>query len=347
MNRISILLLTIAVMVLPACNSRPTDNKKPQTQADSLTVCETSDSDYDVLQDSLAFWTDDEIVREHGQLVNLAQHMWRMSRNDTIEGNMDFFMAEMERVNPLLVTYFDSHYSPGKLNEAQKIDSVLNEIEAVYVPMAGGPTMSSIVGLDVHIAVDRYRECVNYARMWQRVPDGPLRAALHDEMVKWKALEGDLSAYLSTISRLLFWGGSLSGPASLMASQSVVRSRLDDQTNVRAVLFAGKSRKSSRNLTQAESFFQRCLKQALDSVYYEDHDEMYNRQSDSLYVVEYNGVCNLRKDIKSSLAQWLKAREALGRVANKPDDAVEKVWPGITALFLTQLGKNATDAATF
>lgn len=172
---------------MAACNSKPAGSNEDQAPADSLTLSETSDS-IEVYQDSLAFWTDDEIVREHGQLVNLAQHMWRMSRNDTIEGNMDFIMAEMERVNPLLVTYFDSHYSPGKLNEAQKIDSVLNEIEAVYVPMAGGPTMSSIVGLDVHIAVDRYRECVNYARMWQCVPDGPLRAALHDEMVKWKAI---------------------------------------------------------------------------------------------------------------------------------------------------------------
>ena len=347
MNRISILLLTIAVMVLPACNSRPTDNKKPKTQADSLTVCETSDSNYDELKDSLAFWTDDNIVCEHGELVEVAQYLWRLHMGDTVPQNIDLVMSEVRRINPLLVAYFDNHHSPKGLDEAQKIDSVLNEIETVYAPMAGGPTMSAIVGLDVDIAVDRYREAVMYERMCRRFSNEPLRAALREEMAKWKVLESDLTTYLSTIARLLFWGGSLAGPSSLMSHQDVVRSRIEDQKKMNALLFDGKRGQSSSNLRQAESLLQQSMKQALDSVYYEDHDEMYNRQSDSLYVEEYNGACNLRKDIKSSLAQWLKAREALGRVANKPDDAVEKVWSGITAVFLIDLSEKTIAASVF
>lgn len=335
--RIFTILLTIALIVA-SCNQKQVS----EIDSNGSVEHETIDS-LESNQDSLAFWTDDEIVRQHGELVDVAQYIWRMNRDDSVSQNVDFITKEVERINPNLLAYFYKHHKSNNMSEDQKIDSVLSEIKVAYEPMVAGPTMSSMVGLDVHIAVDSYREALLFNRLMRLAQNDILRAALRDEMAKWKAFELNLTSYVSSIARLCFWGGSLSGPASLMAYQGVLNSRIEDQNNLCALLFGKKIVKSADPLKQVEAVFRQSIEQALDSVSHEDHSEMYVEESDSLYVEKYQETQNLQNDIKNSLSQWLKTRERLGLVANLPQNEYQRT----TAKFLANLSKEITAAATY
>ena len=335
--RIFTILLAIA-FILASCNRKHVSEFDSKGSVEHETIVSLEPN-----QDSLAFWTDDEILSQHGDLVDVAQYIWRINRNDSVSQNIDFFTKEVEQINPKLLAYFYKHHKSNNMSEDQKIDSVLNEIKVAYEPMVAGPTMSSMVGLDVHIAVDSYREALLFNRLMRLAQNDILRAALRDEMAKWKAFELNLTSYVSSIARLCLWGGSLSGPASLMAYQGVLNSRIEDQNNLCALLFGKKNVQSGETLKHTEAVFRSSIEQALDSVFHKDHSEMYVEESDSLYVEKYQETQNLQNDIKNSLSQWLKTRERLGLVANLPQNEYQRT----TAKFLANLSKEITAAATY
>ena len=337
MMRIFTILLAIA-FILASCNRKHVSEFDSKGSVEHETIVSLEPN-----QDSLAFWTDDEILSQHGDLVDVAQYIWRMNRNDSVSHNIDLITKEVERINPKLLAYFDKHHKSNNMSEDQKIDSVLNEIKVAYEPMVAGPTMSSMVGLDVHVAVDSYREVLLFNRLMRLAQNDILRAALRDEMVKWRAFEFNLTSYLSNVSRLCCWGGSLAGPASLMAHQKVVSTRIEDQENLCALLFDKKVVKPGINLSKAEFDFRQSINQALDSVYIDDHSEIFETDSDNLYVEEYKETQDLQSDVKNSLSQWLKARERLGLVANLPQNEYQRT----TAKFLAYLSKEITAAATY
>ncbi|MBP5687929.1 MAG: hypothetical protein J6X22_04720 [Muribaculaceae bacterium] len=333
-------ILAIALVVLSSCNSKPTGNVKTQEPVDSLVNIESVDSNEvhnEYFNDTLANWTDSEIVNNHHELVDVAQYVWLMNRHDTVPQNIDFLLKEVERINPKLVAYYDKHHKARGLNEEQKIDSVLNEIENVYEPMTSGSTWSIIGGQSVYLALDSYREALLFSRMLQKAQNEKLRAALREEMLKWRAFEHNLSLYFSGVARLYYWGGSISTPASLMAHQGVISSRIEDQKNLWAILFDKKVLKSGVNLSQTESNFMQSLKQPLDRVYSDDLSKDFED-----YVEEYKGTQKLQSDIKNTLNQWLKARESLGLAANLQKNEFQ--WA--TEALLTKYSKDVITIAT-
>ena len=289
--------------------------------------------------DSLAFWTNDEIVKEHGDLVNLTQYLWLKARD--AQCGVAERLKQVAHFNPQLVEYYDKHHKELNLSSEQKVDSVLNEILAVYEPMSSGSTMEMLVALDVDIAVAKYREAVLLERMQHRAKSETLCAALQKEMKLWSAFENEYASYLANVSGLLLFGGSASAPASMSSYLSVLEARIDDMNRVENFLLEGQASTRGVSLGNAKRVFEQSIKQSLDSVYFAEYN------TDSMYVAKYQKVKVSQKDVNKLLSSWLRARAELGKTTNLPEHAGEKDWPRLSSFFLIRLSELAVDAATF
>ena len=204
-----------------------------------------------------------------------------------------------------------------------------------------------IIGYDVYNSVAQYREVMLFMDMSKRAQNQQLRTALYEEMKYWRLFEADFTSYLAKIAYLNYWGGTLAGLASHFAINEAIKTRIADQQNLYHLLFNQSKLKKELNLKQTVEVFKQSLATALDSVYLDNHADIYDAEHDSMYVSDITDAKTFRLNVKNSFIKWLEAREKLGLAAHMPGHPNGSDWSRITAHFINELSELTINTSTY
>lgn len=173
---------------------------------------------------SLAFWHFEEDSVNHG-FVEVADVLWRFDKDgDSLDiDDLGYRLAWYEKSEKALVHCFDSIHPNTKLSDAEKADSMLNELEAFFEQF-----------------VDNYRKNNYGSFLYVRQNFARFRClalshailekdtTFRKEMEAWENVHKEMRAFCNCAILARFFGGNIIGLEEVVAINAIYDRRRDD-----------------------------------------------------------------------------------------------------------------------
>lgn len=257
---------------------------------------------------SLAFGHYEEDSVNHG-FVDVAEVLWRFDKEgDSLDiDDLGYRLAWYEKSEKALVHCFDSIHPNTKLSDAEKADSMLNELETFFEQFVRDDdaliSYKSFLNLRHHFT--RYR-CLALSHAILEKD-----TTFRKEMEAWENVHKEMRTFCNCAIHAKFFGGNIIGLEEVIAINAIYDRRRDDLARL-CSFYKEKplSYDESKTPAKAKAIFQKSMERTISQI--EPRDEYYydkreKQEFDSLcYKVQASG-----KTLLVAIENWLGAREQL------------------------------------
>jgi hypothetical protein len=257
---------------------------------------------------SLAFWHYEEDSVNHG-FVEVAEILWRFDKDsDSLDiDDLGYRLAWYEKSEKALVHCFDSIHPNAKLSEAEKADSMLNELETFFEQFVRDDdaqiSYKSFLYLRHHFT--RFR-CLALSHAILEKD-----TTFRKEMEAWESVHKEMKTFCNCAIHAIFYGGSIIGLEEVVAVNAIYDRRRDDLARVYS-LCQNESLpcNESKNPAKAKAILLKSIEKTISKIEPREeysYDKREKQEFDSLcYKVQPS-----RKTLLVAIENWLKTREQL------------------------------------
>lgn len=256
---------------------------------------------------SLAFWHYEEDSVNHG-FVEVAEVLWRFDKDgDSLDiDNLEYRLAWYEKSKKALVHCFDSIHPNTKLPDAEKADSMLNELEKFFEQFVDNYRKNNYGDfLYIRHNFARFR-CLALSHAILEKD-----TTFRKEMEAWESVHKEMKTFCNCAIHAKFFGGNIIGLEEVIAINAIYDRRRDDLARLYS-LYRNESLPydESKPSAKAKAILQKSMERTISQI--EPRDEYYYDKREKQ---EFDSLCYKvqasRKTLLVAIENWLNTREQL------------------------------------